>query len=97
MKKDKPSSVKKLVLWSVVVTVVFFAAGLLWAWIDYNKSGGSAAFQRRSTVVGGACGTLIGVGYAIIWLPWASKVGKARREARSRKSAKRDAPRRKRS
>ena len=54
--------------------------------------------EKRAQMLGSGVGIFVSIGYAVIWLPYAYKVGKKRREAREaamrqKKAARRSRPR----
>lgn len=54
--------------------------------------------EKRAQMLGSGVGIFVSIGYAVIWLPYAFKVGKKRREAREaaarqKKPARRSRPR----
>lgn len=72
-------TVKRLILASVLWTVVAIGLGLLGVWYIVEHPVPGASSEARSERLGQATAFLVTVGYAVLWLPFAYKVGQRRR------------------
>jgi uncharacterized membrane protein len=90
---SKMPPVKTRIILSVVVLVVGFTLGIAFSYYAYKNPIPGVRIEERTQKIGVGCGILISFVFACIWLPWAAKMGKAKREAQQRKSSK---PRRRR-
>ncbi len=68
-------------IWMVLIFVVAFAIGYFF--IQGNPIPG-VSMEERGTKLGVGMGTLAGIGLGAIWLPFAARLGKERREAMER-------------
>ena len=66
------------VIWFVVMMIV--SAGLFY--LMWNDSKNNRERQERAGKLGAGMGVITAVGWGVLWLPWAAKVGKKRRAAR---------------
>lgn len=50
------------------------------------------SMEERSRLIGGGIGTISGIGLGVIWIPFAARLGKERREAMERAKRKKKRP-----
>ena len=83
-------SVKKLVVVTIVWTVLSLGVGVYGIWYIVQHRIPGVRAEERSARLGAGLGVLMCIGYAAIWLPFAAKIGRKRRlEREARKNAKR--------
>ena len=80
--------------WTLLAIVA--SVGLISYVVTHPIAGVSA--EQRGQMLGSGVGIILSIGYAVIWLPFAYKAGKKRREsreamARQKKAAARKRPR----
>ena len=68
------------VAWLLLCVVIGFAAVIFVA----TGEGSSADRTARAGLVGTGMGTVVGIGWAGLWLPYAAAMGKQRRAERER-------------
>lgn len=76
--------------WTLFAIVVSVA---LISYIVANPVAGLSA-EKRAQMLGSGVGMFVAIGYAVIWLPYAYKLGKKRREAREAATRQKKAVRR---
>lgn len=84
-KPKKPASIKKLLLVTAIWFVVMIGGGLLVMFLTIDKSAPNRVTQAKVEKLGTGIGTLTGIGAAVIWLPFAYRKGKEKREEAERK------------
>lgn len=77
-------TVKKMIIisiaWTVFMLIVAFVIGFVF--IGADASNGAA----RGRMLGQGIGVVVSIGYAALWLPWAAKIGKQKREEKERQA-----------
>lgn len=68
-------------VWTAVVLVA--AVAVVWYVVTHPVRGMTQ--DQRAAKVGGGMGVAAGIGYGIIWIPYAAQVGQRRRAERARK------------
>ena len=74
---------KRLILVSVVWTVLMVGVGLMGVWYVTEHPVRGSRTTDRANRLGSGVGALTVIGYAVLWLPYAAKVGKRRRAERA--------------
>ena len=82
-------TLKLALILSAAWTLVIIAGAVLAIWYLSEHPVRGMSAEERASAVGGGMGIVAAIGYAAIWLPLAAKLGRERREAKSRKSKKR--------
>ena len=79
----------KHALWATAIWTVFsvIASGLIIWYIGTHPVPGVRSEQRAASAGQGAAVAIV-IGYALIWLPYAAKIGKQRRQARQEEQDK---------
>ena len=75
-------TLRRVVIGSVIwfVLMMILSAGLFnWMWNDAKTN---RERKERAAQLGTGMGMITAVGWGVLWLPWAAKVGKKRRAAR---------------
>lgn len=89
----------KIALWATAIwTAVIVAASALMIWYVVKHPIPGVSMEKRAEMLGSGTGVVACIGYAVIWLPLAYKIGKKRREEReaakrAKKSGTRKRPR----
>lgn len=73
-------TVKQLFVASILWTLMMVGAGMLMAWYMSERARFAPDAAQQAKRLGEAVGTITGIGYGLIWLPYAYKIGRARRE-----------------
>jgi hypothetical protein len=68
-------------VWTLLIVVV--AAVILWYVTTHPVAGASS--DQRAAMIGSGLGVVACIGYAVLWMPLAAKVGARRRAERERK------------
>lgn len=76
--------VKRLFLASIVWTIVMIGGGFVLAWRLSEQLEHDVNAAERAKSLGRGIGTVTGIGYGVIWIPYAFRVGQKRREEQKR-------------
>jgi hypothetical protein len=79
---------KRLILISAIWTAVIIAVGFLGIWYIMEHPVPGARAEDRAARLGSGLAVVTVIGYAVLWFPWAFKVGLKRREKRARQARK---------
>ncbi|WP_166822336.1 hypothetical protein [Thalassoroseus pseudoceratinae] len=94
MPEKKPLSMKKMVALTVVWVVLMLGGGLLVSFLTFDKTAPRRVSEAKMQRLATGIGTLTGIGAGILWIPFAFRIGKQKREEAERKRvAKRKRPR----
>jgi hypothetical protein len=74
---------RRIVL-SVLWTIVMAGAGLAGGWYLVKHPIAGMSVESSGERFGQAVGLAIAVGYGLLWIPWAYRVGRERRRERAR-------------
>ena len=83
---------KHALLATAIWTVVALGVSLLLVWYIIAHPIPGASIEKRASLLGQGAATVMVLGYAAIWLPFAYRIGKQRREMEQVKKNKK-APR----
>lgn len=72
-------TVKQLLGASILWTLIMAVAGVLMAWYMSERVRFARDAAQQAKQLGETVGTITGIGYGLIWLPYAYKVGQRRR------------------
>lgn len=73
----------KIALWATAIwTAVIVAASVLMIWYVFKHPIAGVSMEKRAEMLGSGTAVVACIGYAVIWLPIAHRVGKKRREER---------------
>lgn len=75
---------KRLFLASIIWTVVMLGGGYLAAVRMAQQVAFDRNAEERAKSLGQTIGTVTGIGYGVIWIPYAYALGKKRRQEKSR-------------
>lgn len=79
-----PMNVKRLFLASIIWTAVMLGGGYLAAVRMAQQVAFDRNAEERAKSLGQGIGTITGIGYGVIWIPYAYALGKKRRAEKSR-------------
>jgi type II secretory pathway component PulM len=82
-------TVKTRVIATIVWSVLCLCVGAYGLWYIMEHRIRGVRVEERTAVLGAGIGVLMSIGYAVIWLPLAARIGKKRRlEREARKKAR---------
>jgi type II secretory pathway component PulM len=91
-------TIKTRVVATIVWSVLMLGVGAFGIWYILEHRIPGVRAEERSARLGGGIGVLMSIGYAVLWLPLAAKIGRKRRlEREAQRKAQKKARKSKRS
>lgn len=80
--RDRFITLKTIIILSLFWTLLILGVGMFGLWYIFENPIRGVRAEDRAAKLGSGTGVLMSLGYAVLWLPFAYKIGKKRREAR---------------